>query len=142
MNAFKEIKEEIEKPAKKKGWINRFITGPTKDILSGDFLGKGSVLSNLGFLMYITFIMLLYIGYGYYVDNTLRRSTEEEKKGAELYSELQSVKERLNQLSLQSTVAEAVKEMGLYEATDPPKVIEVEKGFIDKKETDRSLERP
>jgi hypothetical protein len=132
MNEFKEIKEE--KPKKKKGWVSRYITGPAKDVLSGDFLGRGSVFSNLGFLLYITVIMLFYIGYGYYVDNTLRRSVDEEKKGAELYSELQSVKERLNQLSLQSTVAESVREMGLFEAKDPPKVIEVEKGFFEEKE--------
>jgi hypothetical protein len=130
MNEFKEIKEE--KPKKKKSWISRFVTTPAKEILSGDFLGKGGVFSNLGFLLYITLVMLFYIGYGYYVDNTIRRSGEEEKKGAELYSELQSVKERLNQLSLQSTVAESVKEMELFEAKDPARIIEVEKGFFEK----------
>ena len=42
---------------------------PFKEIISGELLQRGRVMKNLPFLLYLTFLMLLYIGYGYYVDN-------------------------------------------------------------------------
>ena len=45
---------------------------PIKKIVSGELLQKGAVVNNLPFLMYVTLLMVLYVAYGYYVDNTVR----------------------------------------------------------------------
>ena len=99
---------------------------PIKKIVSGELLQKGAVVNNLPFLMYVTFLMVLYVAYGYYVDNTVRMIAFEEKESEKLYSELQTVLELYDQESLQSKVAEETAKWGIYESKDPPVVIEFE----------------
>ena len=106
------------------------VMKPFKDFMSGEFLRSGVVERNLPFLGFLTVLMLFYIGYQYYVDNSVRQQVREDKEYAELYSKLQSVKEEFNTYSLQSTVAEGTAEIGLYESIDPPIVIPVGKGEI------------
>jgi|TARA_B110000438_G_scaffold254328_1_gene260485 hypothetical protein len=98
---------------------------PIKEIISGELLQRGRVMKNLPFLLYLTFLMLLYIAYGYYVDNSVRRINNLDEKGEELYSELQSVLELYDQESLQSKIAEKTSKWGVYESKDPPKKIEL-----------------
>ena len=107
---------------------------PIKKIVSGELLQKGGVVKNLPFLMYVTFLMVLYISYGYYVDNTVSKIIHEEKNGEELYSELQTVLELYDQESLQSKVAEKTEKWGLYESKDPPVIIDVDEKFLIKSE--------
>ena len=99
---------------------------PIKKIVSGELLQKGAVVNNLPFLMYVTLLMVLYVAYGYYVDNTVRMIAFEEKESEKLYSELQTVLELYDQESLQSKVAEETAKWGIYESKDPPVVIEFE----------------
>ena len=94
-----------------------------KKILSGDVLQKGIVFKNLPFLLYITFLLLLYVAYGYKVDNTVRLTASEDRKSELLYSELQSVLELFDKEALQSNVAKKTAEWGLYESIDPPTII-------------------
>jgi hypothetical protein len=84
---------------------------------------KGMVLNNVPFLTFITFLMLVYVAYGYHVDNTVHLISKESKRGDQLYSELQSVQEMYDRESLQSKIAEETAEWGLYESIDPPLVI-------------------
>jgi len=115
---------EDEKKSPKKGFSN-----PLKGLVSGELFSKGVVISNLPFLLFVTFLMVGYIGYGYYVDNTVRRISKEEKVGDELYSELQSLMELYDQESLRSRVAQEIGRNGLFETKDPPRVVNVNKGF-------------
>ena len=103
---------------------------PIKGVISGELLQKGGVVKNLPFLMYVTLLMVLYISYGYYVDNKVRMISKEEKKSEKLYSELQTVLELYDQESLQSKVAEETAKWGLYEAKDPPVIIKMERSLI------------
>lgn len=98
---------------------------PIKKIISGELLQSGAVVKNLPFLMYITLLMVLYVAYGYYVDNKVRMISNEERQSEELYSELQTVLELYDQESLQSKVAEQTAKWGIYESKDPPLVVEI-----------------
>ena len=91
-----------------------------KNIFSGDLFKKGLVIKNVPFLSYVTFLMLLYVAYGYHVDNTILSISKESKKGEKLYSELQSELEMYDKESLQSKVVEETAKWGLYESIDPP----------------------
>jgi hypothetical protein len=91
-----------------------------KNIFSGDLFKKGLVINNIPFLSYITFLMLLYVAYGYHVDNTIHEISKESNKGEKLYSELQSALEMYDKESLQSKVVEKTSKWGLYESIDPP----------------------
>lgn len=133
MSKKQENKAKEEKPKKEKKSRNFSVVKPFRDVVSGDFLGKGVVERNLPFLGFVTALMLGYIGYQYYADNTVREQVKVEKESAELYSRLQSVKELFNEHSLQSKVAEGTKEIGMYESVDPPVAIKVENGSIEEK---------
>jgi len=108
------------------------VSLPLKGLVSGDMFSRGVVTKNLSFLLFIALLMLLYIGYGYYVDNTVRKVVREERVGGDLYSELQSLMEVYDQESLRSKVANDVAVSGLFETKDPPRVVLVENNFYNK----------
>ena len=105
------------------------VSLPLKGLVSGDVFSKGVVTKNLSFLLFVALLMLIYIGYGYYVDNTVRKVVREERVEGDLYSELQSLMEVYDQESLRSKVANDVAVSGLFEIKDPPRVVLVENNF-------------
>ncbi len=121
-NVEKETKQE--EPKKK---VKR--SNPFKGVVSGELLTRAGVVKNLPFLLFVAFLMVVYIGYGYYVDNTVRKITKEERVGEELYSQLQSLMELYDEKSLRSKVAEDVAASGLFETKDPPRVVWVDSTF-------------
>jgi len=108
------------------------VSLPLKGLVSGDMFSRGVVTKNLSFLLFVALLMLLYIGYGYYVDNTVRKVVREERIEGDLYSELQSLMEVYDQESLRSKVADDVAVSGLFETKDPPRVVLVENNFYNK----------
>ncbi len=108
---------EVKENTKKKKGVG------LRSLVSGDFLQDGKVVANLPFILFVVFLMLVYISYGYYADNTIRSLSKEEKRSEKLYSELQSLMEIYDQESLQSTVADKLKGKSIYEAKDPPRVM-------------------
>ena len=122
-----------EKRNSKEGVVKKKrVSLPLKSFVSGDMFSRGVVTKNLYFLLFIALLMLLYIGYGYYVDNTVRKVVREERVGGDLYSELQSLMEVYDQESLRSKVANDVAVSGLFETKDPPRVVLVENNFYNK----------
>ena len=94
-----------------------------KEIFSGDLFKKGIVINNTPFLAYITFLMVVYVAYGYHVDGVVMSISKESKKAEELYSQRQSALELYDKESLQSKVVKETEKWGLYESIDPPLVI-------------------
>jgi hypothetical protein len=101
-------------------------SGAFRKVISGDVLVDAGVLRNLPFLMFVAFLMLLYVSYGYSSDHLIRDLSKEKKRAKELYSESQSLLELYDMESLQSKVANKV-EGGVFEPKDPPRIIEVNK---------------
>lgn len=108
--------------AEKKGKIN--VLKPLNDLLSGDFFGKSFVQNNLPFVMYLTVLLIVYIGYGYYADGVMKRAASLENM-EELNSELHSSIRELNEVSLQSNIIESTEGKGLKELKEAPIKIEV-----------------
>ena len=94
-----------------------------REIFSGDLFKKGIVINNTPFLAYITFLMVVYVAYGYHVDGVVMTISKESKKAEELYSQRQSALELYDKESLQSKVVKETEKWGLYESIDPPLVI-------------------
>ena len=94
-----------------------------REIFSGDLFKKGIVINNTPFLAYITFLMVVYVAYGYHVDGVVMTISKESKKAEELYSQRQSALELYDKESLQSKVVKETEKWGLYESLDPPLVI-------------------
>ena len=94
-----------------------------REIFSGDLFKKGIVINNTPFLAYITFLMVVYVAYGYHVDGVVMTISKESKKAEELYSQRQSALELYDKESLQSKVVKETEKWGLFESIDPPLVI-------------------
>ena len=94
-----------------------------KEIFSGDLFKKGMVINNTPFLVYVTFLMVIYVAYGYHVDGVVLEISKKSKAGEKLYSELQSALELYDKESLQSKVVKETEKWGLYESVDPPLII-------------------
>ena len=94
-----------------------------KEIFSGDLFKKGMVINNTPFLVYVTFLMVIYVAYGYHVDGVVLDISKKSKAGEKLYSELQSALELYDKESLQSKVVKETEKWGLYESVDPPLII-------------------
>ena len=56
-----------------------------KEIFSGDLFKKGMVINNTPFLAYVTFLMVLYVAYGYHVDGVVLEISKKSKTGEKLY---------------------------------------------------------
>jgi hypothetical protein len=116
-NRFKD--EQKSKPKVKasavKGKISAFITG--KILIQND------VLKNAPFFIFLFAIALIYIGNGYYAEDTVRRAQSLENELKELRSEYIYTKSELMFSSKQSEVAQVVAAIGLKESVVPPKKI-------------------
>lgn len=95
-------------------------------ILSGKFLTREYVQSNLSFIVFVVGIMVVYIGYGYFAEQNLKDLAKNQSELQEIKSRNLSTRARLEQLKQQSQVAESIKDLGLKESTSPPFVIRVE----------------
>ena len=96
-----------------------------KEIFSGDLFKKGMVINNTPFLVYVTFLMVLYVAYGYHVDGVVLEISKTSKSGEKLYSELQSALELYDKESLHSKVVKETEKWGIYESVDPPLIIHI-----------------
>ena len=99
---------------------------PISDILSGNFFGKDFVQKNIGFIVYLTFLVMIYIAYGYYAESQRLEAAKLENM-VELNSKRNSIIKELNQISLQSSIIELTKGNGLEELKEAPIVIKNEK---------------
>ncbi len=95
-------------------------------ILSGKFLTREYVQSNLSFIVFIVAVMVIYIGYGYFAEQNLKDLAKSQSELQEIKARNLSTRARLEQLKQQSQVAESIKDLGLRESTNPPFVIRVD----------------
>ncbi|MCH7534608.1 MAG: hypothetical protein IH948_02485 [Bacteroidetes bacterium] len=92
-------------------------------VLNGNFLGKENVVQTLPFLFFLTFLIICYIGNGYYSEKSVREIDAIEGELRELNSEYITIKSDLMVKSKQSEVAKSVEYLDLKESLTPPKKI-------------------
>ncbi len=123
-NKFKEKKEEKVK-TKKVRKPNK-VARSFMDVLNGNVLTKDYVIQNLPFIVFITALMLVYIGMGYNIDKNTRLINALEEENLDLRTEEIAVKTEYNVVSGQSQVADSTAKIGLVEARDEaPNIIAV-----------------
>lgn len=123
-NKFKEVKEEKVKAKKKKK--SSKVARSFMDVLNGNVLTKDYVVQNLPYIIFLTALMLVYIGMGYNIDKNTRLINALEEENLDLRTEEISVKTEYNVVSGQSQVADSTSKMGLMEARDEaPNIIAV-----------------
>jgi len=122
----KETKQQSEKA--KSGFAPaRFIVG----VLNGDaFRGEG-VFRNISFMAFLVAMMIIYLGYGYYSERSLRELMETDTRLKEKKAEYVTNKSLLEQKKLQSKIAVSVREDGLIESRVSPYKIRTDKSYFE-----------
>jgi hypothetical protein len=129
MNKFKEKEQTTEKKSKADNKEN-MLTPSVRDVFNGNFLSKENIVKNVSYLFFLTFLLICYIGYGYYSDKISSRIAELKNENQELVSEQHTSNKDLNLISLQSRIADSTDVLGLKESVDPPIKIIVPKGYL------------
>lgn len=118
--------EEVKEPAQRRHYKKGVLAKGLSAVFSGSFLTNEKTLRSVPYIIFLAFIAILYIAYGYYADDTIRESNKVSNQLKELRSEYISTKSELMFASKQSEVAKAVDSLGLKEPVVPPMKIEVD----------------
>lgn len=112
--------EEIPKSPRKK----RFRV---RSILDGSILTNEFVSKNLGYLIFIAALTMLYIANNFHTEKLVREESQLKKVSKELRSKQISKSFELMESIQQSQVIEKINQsdLGLKEATQPPFIIKI-----------------
>lgn len=93
-----------------------------KDVLDGSLLTRDNVLGQLPFVLFLTLLLVLYIGNRYHAERVIRQSLKLQTELKELRAEAISTASELEYLSNQSQVSRLVeqKNIGLKYSDKPP----------------------
>ena len=105
--------------------------GSLWDVFDGTVLTRDIVTRQLPFVLFLTFLIILYIGNRYHAEKIIRETMALQTELKELRAKSISTASELENISMQSEVAKRVDELslGLKEAMNPPMkiVVDVEK---------------
>jgi len=108
---------------KSKGSVARAFVG----LLNGSFLTKENAVQRMPFLLFVTSLIIIYIGNTHYSEKTVRETDKITKELKELRSEHITTMFELMFKSRQSEVAKSVASVGLKEPVTPPVKIALKK---------------
>lgn len=96
--------------------------GSLWDVFDGSVLTRDRVVRQLPFVLFVTFLIILYIGNRYHAEKVIRQTMELQTELKELRARAISTASELEFISRQSEVAKLVGEkgLGLMEAVKPP----------------------
>ena len=96
--------------------------GSVWDVFDGSLLTRDKVVRQLPFVLFVTFLIILYIGNRYHAEKVIRQTMELQTELKELRARAISTASELEFISRQSEVAKLVKSkgLGLKEAVEPP----------------------
>ncbi len=133
-NSFKESVEQPEEvvaeqpaTAEKKGG-NRF-TQTLTSLIDGSFLKQENAAKHITFFLFLSLMVIVYIGNGYYAEKTLRESNRITNELKQMQGQFINVQSKLSEKTRQSAIAKSAAALGLKEAVIPPAklTIQVEK---------------
>jgi len=101
--------------------------GSLRDIFDGTVLTRERVTRQMPFILFITLLIIIYIGNRYHAEKVIRESIQLQTELKELRARAISTASELEFISTQTEVAKRVSEQvpGLHEAENPPYKIEV-----------------
>ncbi len=96
-----------------------------RDLIDGRILTRYIVVKQLPYILFLTFLAIIYIGNRYHAEKVVRETTNLQERLEELRSDAISIESKLFNLSKQSNVSKEIKKRGLelYESIVPPKRI-------------------
>lgn len=124
-NKFKEKPVEPEPEKRQQNNAGNKVVRSVANVVSGSFLSKESMLKNLPFIFFLSFLAVCYIANGYYADDQVRKVNRLTNEIKELRTQYIVVKDSLVVKSKQTEVAKALAKLktDIKESVVPPKKI-------------------
>lgn len=97
-----------------------------RDLLSGEFLIREGALAQAPYLIFVSFLLVLYVSVGYYYEHLERERQTTERRLEELRAEFKTLQAEFETQLQQSQVERNMAAIGLTQPVDPPFLIEVE----------------
>ena len=96
-----------------------------RDLLDGSILTRKIVVQQLPFILFLTFLAVIYISNRYQAERIFRKVSEIQTEVKNLRAEQITTTAKLMNMSKPSSVAQLVeeRELGLKELSKPPKVL-------------------
>ena len=93
-----------------------------RDILNGSLLTRGIILKHIGFVIWLTFLGIVYIGNNYHAEKVARSINRLQSEVKELRAEAITTATNLMRLNRQSNVQQMVRNnrLDLQESVEPP----------------------
>ena len=93
-----------------------------RDVLNGSLLTSGIILRNIGFIVWLTFLGIVYIGNSYHAEKTARNINQLQREVKDLRAESITTAAELMYVSRQSVVQQMVKnsKLEVKESVEPP----------------------
>ncbi|MBA7568992.1 hypothetical protein ES708_10729 [subsurface metagenome] len=98
-----------------------------RGLIDGSLLTREAVIKQLPYIIFLTLLILIYIGNRYHAEKVVRKTVELQNEVRELRSEAITTSAELMFISKQSEVTKLVKRknLELEELEKPPKIIEI-----------------
>lgn len=122
----KEKSQKKEKPRRRNGF-SKILSA----MLNGEFLTKEGFVKHMPYVVYLSFLFLVFIGIGYFYEDTLRNLSKYERKLETIKHEYHTTMYKLEKLRLQSEMIKNMENLGLSKTVEQPKIIEVEENYFE-----------
>jgi hypothetical protein len=98
-----------------------------RGLIDGSLLTREAVIKQLPYIIFLTLLILIYIGNRYHAEKVVRKTVELQNEVRELRSEAITTSAELMFISKQSEVTKLVKRknLELEELEKPPKIIKI-----------------
>tara|TARA_B110000037_G_scaffold223203_1_gene303886 strand:- start:11033 stop:11467 length:435 start_codon:yes stop_codon:yes gene_type:complete len=96
-------------------------------IMNGEFLSRDNFVTNLPFVFFLGFLLVVLIGWGYYAETVTKKEVILEKELGELNSEYFTLGSTYNAARGRRSVAQKLIGTGVEESLTSPKKIRVKK---------------
>jgi hypothetical protein len=100
-------------------------SGQVRDLLSGEFLIREGALAQAPYLIFVSFLLVLYVSIGYYYEHLERERQTTERRLEELRAEYKTLQAEFESRLQQSQVEQSMAALGLIQAVEAPFLIHV-----------------
>ena len=97
-----------------------------RDLLSGEFLIREGALAQAPYLIFVSFLLVMYVSLGYYYEHLERERQTTERRLEELKAEFKTLQAEFERELQQSQVEESMANLGLTQPVSAPFLIEVQ----------------
>ena len=112
--------ERKDTPSRKKTSFTRRVRRGFQDFLGGDYLSKQTVAGNIGFILYLGLLAMVYISNTYYTEKIHKSIDRTNRELKELRFQYITTKSMLMFQGRQSEISQRALGMGLKESKTPP----------------------